>query len=153
MAEKKVKEKRTRSKIGKASRDKGKRGERKVAEMLRARGFPASRGVQYKGGMNSPDVVCEALKFLNFEVKWVESLNLAKAMNQSTQDSGGEKIPTVVHKKSRTTPLITMRFTDFIDIMQWAINDLDSYNQLELDRDEIRMERGRTEQTEEIDLI
>ena len=40
--------------MGKASRDKGKRGEHEVAELLRDHGIPARRGVQYAGGTHRP---------------------------------------------------------------------------------------------------
>jgi hypothetical protein len=46
------------------SRDKGKRGEREFAEMLREHGFAsARRGVQTacRGGLTAPDVICEEL--------------------------------------------------------------------------------------------
>jgi hypothetical protein len=43
--------------IGMDSRRKGKVGEREFAALLREHGFDARRGVQYSGGVDSPDVV------------------------------------------------------------------------------------------------
>ena len=40
--------------MGKTSREKGKRGEREVAGLLRSYGYDARRGVQYHGGEDSP---------------------------------------------------------------------------------------------------
>ena len=62
------------------SRDKGKRGERMLAEELRNAGYEAHRGVQYQGGRDSPDVetnipnvhieckFCSFISFLNCSV-------------------------------------------------------------------------------------
>lgn len=146
------KKKKCRKKLGKYSRDKGKRFERLIANMLKARYFPARRGIQYKGGINSPDVICEALEWMNFECKAVEALNLGGAMKQSIKDSKGKKVPLVIHKKARTEVLVTMRFTDWIDLVQWAVNDLDEYNQLEIDREKVKHDRYAKEK-EEISLL
>ena len=43
------------------SRQKGKVGEREFAALLRVQGFDARRGVQFCGGVDSPDVVSDAL--------------------------------------------------------------------------------------------
>jgi Holliday junction resolvase len=51
------------------SNQKGKRGEREAAAFLTDEGFPARRGQQFAGGTDSPDVVCESLSGLHFEVK------------------------------------------------------------------------------------
>lgn len=54
-------------------RNKGKRGEREAAkELSKYFGFEARRGVQYKGGPNSPDVVLENAA-IHVEVKRDES--------------------------------------------------------------------------------
>ena len=109
------------SRRGRASRNKGKRGERELANMLKARGFDARRGVQFKGGINSPDVICESLEFIHMEAKWVEALNIYNAYKQSKDDSGKEKIPVVVHKKSHREVMVTMSFFDWINLVQCAM--------------------------------
>lgn len=55
------------------SRDKGKRGEREFASLLREHGFDARRGQQFAGGADSPDVVSDALAWLHVEVKRVQN--------------------------------------------------------------------------------
>ena len=71
--------------MGKASRDKGKRGEREVAEFLRDHGIPARRGVQYAGGADSPDVI--GFEGVHIEVKRTEALRLYPALEQALRFS------------------------------------------------------------------
>jgi len=54
------------------SREKGKRGERQWRDELRANGYAARRGQQFAGSAESPDVVCDSLPWIHFEVKAVE---------------------------------------------------------------------------------
>jgi hypothetical protein len=55
--------------MAKNSRQKGKRGELLWCRELGAMGFPGRRGQQFRGGGDSPDVVCDALPNLHAEVK------------------------------------------------------------------------------------
>jgi|ERR1041384_3043973 hypothetical protein len=50
------------------SRQKGARGERRWRDELRAHGFDARRRQQFSGSPDSPDVVCDELDWLHFEV-------------------------------------------------------------------------------------
>lgn len=100
--------------MGKASREKGKRGERLFAKLLREYGYDAKRGVQYQGSPDSPDVV--GLPGVHTEVKFVEKLNLHSAMEQSKRDAGEDEMPIVAHKRSREEWLITMPFDDWISL-------------------------------------
>ncbi len=70
------------------SREKGKRGERQWRDELRANGYAARRGQQFSGSPESPDVVCDALPWIHFEVKAVERLNIEDAMEQARRDCG-----------------------------------------------------------------
>ena len=70
------------------SREKGKRGERQWRDELRANGYGARRGQQFSGSADSPDVVCDALSWIHFEVKAVERLNIEEAMEQARRDCG-----------------------------------------------------------------
>jgi hypothetical protein len=89
--------------------DKGKRGEREWAKWLRdncnCKG--ARRGQQYRGGADSPDVVC-GIPNTHCEVKRVESLNLGKAMAQAVADSDGDSIPYVAHRKNSGSWMVTV---------------------------------------------
>jgi Holliday junction resolvase len=82
------------------SRAKGKAGELELAAYLRERGFDARRGVQFKGGSDSPDVVCPALPGVHLECKRVEAGNLYTWLAQAVRDAGG-KVPVVAHRRNR----------------------------------------------------
>ena len=89
------------------SREKGKRGERQWRDELRANGYAARRGQQFAGSADSPDVVCDQLRWIHFEVKAVERLNIEEAMEQARRDCAG-KVPIVAHKRSFRVWLVTM---------------------------------------------
>lgn len=97
------------------SRAKGKRGELMLAKVLREHGYDARRGVQYQGGTDSPDVV--GIPGFHIECKFVEALSVRKAMCQSIRDAG-EKIPTVMWKKSNEPWLVVMRLDDFMEVIK-----------------------------------
>jgi hypothetical protein len=82
------------------SRNKGKRGELEAAKFLASEGFPARRGQQFSGGTDSPDVVCEALPGIHFEVKRTEKGNPYDWVAQAERDAG-HKIPVVLHRAQR----------------------------------------------------
>ena len=88
--------------MGKFSREKGKRGERELAALLRHEGFEARRGQQYSGGGDSPDVICGDLPGLHFEVKRTESLQLWKALEQAKYDASENKIPVIAHRRNHS---------------------------------------------------
>ena len=90
------------------SRAKGARGERQWRDVLRSEGFTAMRGQQFSGGPDSPDVICEELAGLHFEVKCVQNLNLENAIEQATEDSGKKKHWAVVHKKNKKPWRVTI---------------------------------------------
>jgi len=97
--------------MGKKSRDKGKRGERELAaELQRLFGVTARRGVQYRGGADSPDVITD-IPDVHFEVKRTERLSLYPAMKQAACDAG-EKVPVVCHKQNRQEWLVIVRLED-----------------------------------------
>src|SRR5947199_10355468 len=116
------------------SREKGKRGERQWRDELRANGYAARRGQQFCGSPESPDVVCEQLRWIHFEVKAVERLNIEEAMEQARRDAGKSeirdpkskalagghnlnseirKVPMLAHKRSFRAWLVTMEAETF----------------------------------------
>jgi Holliday junction resolvase len=105
------------------SRQKGKRGERAWRDKLREQGFTARRGQQYAGGIESPDVICEELSNLHMEVKFVENLNLDKACEQATKDSGG-KSWIVAHKKNNKDWKVTMWSDLFFQLLREGMEGL-----------------------------
>ena len=94
------------------SRNKGKVGEREVANILKANGYDAKRGVQYKGGEDSPDVV--GLPGFHIEVKRVEKLHLYPALEQAKRDKAEAEIPLVVHRQNNKEWVAILPFEDLI---------------------------------------
>lgn len=80
--------------MGKGSRDKGKRGEREVAEILRAEGFVAKRD-----GRLDVDLV-HNVKSVHFEVKRREKLSLPTWHDQAAQDASHGEEPIVVYRRN-----------------------------------------------------
>lgn len=115
------------------SREKGKRGERQWRDELRANGYAARRGQQFSGSADSPDVVCDQLRWIHFEVKAVERLNIEDAMAQARRDCGSgretphpsslpkgareKKIPIVAHKRNFCRWLVTMEAETFFKLL------------------------------------
>ena len=97
------------------SRQKGARGEREWAAVLRNWGYAARRGQQFSGSPDSPDVVTDCP--FHFEVKRVQALNLDKAMRQAINDAGDD-MPAVAHRKNQGEWLVTMRALDFFNILR-----------------------------------
>lgn len=105
--------------MGKAQRERGKRGERYVANRIRERlGVEAHRGVQYSGGPDSPDVV--GLAGYHIEVKNVNRLDLHRALAQSRADAGEHEAPVVIHHRDREHWYVTLDFEDFLDMYEKA---------------------------------
>jgi hypothetical protein len=109
------------------SREKGKRGEREFAALLCRHGFDARRGQQFAGGAESPDVVCEELWWIHFEVKHVERLNIEDAMEQARRDAARkskvedvEKVPILMHKRKFRKRLVTLE----AEIFLWGLRRL-----------------------------
>src|SRR6478736_382700 len=99
------------------SREKGKRGERAWRDELRVNGYAARRGQQFAGSPDSPDVVCEQLRWIHFEVKAVERLNIEDAMEQARRDCGG-KVPIVAHRRNFRAWLVTMEAETFFRLLR-----------------------------------
>lgn len=98
------------------SRQKGARGERELAELLRAYGYDARRGQQYSGANGDADVT--GIDGFHIECKRVEQLNIYKAMEQSERDAREGEIPIVCHRKDRKRWLVTIRFDDFMGVIK-----------------------------------
>jgi uncharacterized protein (DUF2237 family) len=87
------------------SRTKGKVGEREAAgELVEVRVCAsARRGVQYQGGVDSPDLHT-SLPGVLFEVKRTEKLSLYAAMKQAKADAG-PNVPVILHRRNRQETL------------------------------------------------
>ena len=100
------------------SRQKGARGERELAGILRDYGYQARRGQQYSGANGDADVV--GLPGVHIECKRVERLNLYDAMSQSRHDARVGETPVVMHRKDHSEWLVTMSLADFMDLYSRA---------------------------------
>lgn len=111
----------TKQEIGRASRNKGKRGELEIVKILKVAGFEkAQRSAQYCGNTgDAPDV--EGLPGIHIEVKRVERLNLRKAYEQAVNDSkenGNNEIPVVFHRGSYQPWMVTFSLEDFLKLIK-----------------------------------
>lgn len=101
------------------SRQKGARGERLVRDIFISHGFGARRGQQFAGGPDSPDVIIPDLPWLHVESKFVENLDLNKAVEQSERDGEG-KFSVVFSKKKNKDWLVTMTVEAFFEVLTKA---------------------------------
>lgn len=95
--------------MSKASREKGKRGERKWRDMLRDEGFQAERtGWKQSrgGGGDVPDVQSDDLD-IHFEVKNVKAFRPSESIAQAINDSDGKPVA-VVWLRERQEALVVM---------------------------------------------
>ena len=109
--------------MSKASRDKGKRGEREVAQLLTYEGFKAKRFgyAQTNGGEGGADVVVESLPWLHIEVKRYKKFmgsKLRDALNQANHDRKPGTIPTVFHREDNCPMYCTLEAKDFLRIIR-----------------------------------
>ena len=96
------------------SRNKGKVGERELANKLRTFGYEARRGQQYCGISGDADVI--GLPGIHIECKRVEKLNIDNAMEQSVNDAKYGEMPAVFHRKNGKQWLVTMSLLDWMDL-------------------------------------
>jgi len=100
------------------SRQKGARGEREWRDQLRNEGFDARRGQQFSGGADSPDVICDSLPGIHWEVKRVERGNPYDWMQQAKRDAGDSKMPVVAHKRNGEDWLCVISANDFFQLIR-----------------------------------
>lgn len=85
----------------KNSRAKGAVGERELAEVLRAAGWPGARRGQQRSGLDQADVI-GGPENVHLECKRVETLRLWPAIEQAARDAPAGTVPVVVHRRSRS---------------------------------------------------
>ncbi len=107
--------------MSKMSKEKGKVGEREVANLLKEWGFAARRGQQFSGD-GAPDVI-HSLSIaddcaVHVEVKRVEQFGLWAALDQAEEDAPPGDMPVVFHRKNKKPWVVVMLASDFLTIMQ-----------------------------------
>lgn len=96
------------------SKQKGARFERLLASKFREYGYEARRGQQYCGANGDADVV--GLPYIHIEAKHQERMSLYDWMNQAKRDARPGEYPVVFHKKNNVDILVTMTFTDWMEM-------------------------------------
>src|ERR1700676_5272434 len=96
--------------------EKGKVGEREFAKLLRGKQLDARRGQQHAGGPGSPDVVCNDLTGVHFEVKRVEQGSMYEWYEQALRDAPG-KLQVVAHRKNGEQWLAILSMEDLLDLL------------------------------------
>lgn len=115
--------------MGKASRDKGKRGELELSHALKHLGFlNAHRSQQYCGTVSSADV--NGLPGVHIECKRTESLSIYVAYGQAVKDSAGSSnLPVVMHRRSRRPWLVIMSLADWAKLYRSFVGVEDHKNE------------------------
>lgn len=101
---------------GRRSKEKGKRGELEVAHLLKEYGFTGRRGQQFKGGTDSPDVVCDMEGF-HIEVKRTEGINVYEAVAQALRDRKPGETPLVLHRRNGKPWLAVLYADDLLRLL------------------------------------
>lgn len=96
--------------MSRASRDKGKRGEREVRDLLREHGFEARRD-----GRLDDDLAHDVLGY-HFEVKRRETLALPEWTRQAEADAG-DREAVVVYRRSREPWRASIRFERLVELL------------------------------------
>ena len=103
------------------SKQKGAKGERELARLIRDRGYDARRGQQFSG-LEGVDVV--GLDYIHIECKRVEKLNIDEAMEQSKRDAKKGEMATVFHRKNNKKWKVTLEFEDFMTLYDSYYSDM-----------------------------
>lgn len=99
------------------SKQKGKRGEVELSNILKEHGYDCRRSQQYCGYAKGSLADVIGLDGIHIEVKRVERLNIDTAMEQAIRDCQDD-IPTVWHRRNRKPWYVTMRLEDWIDMYE-----------------------------------
>lgn len=103
---------------GRSSREKGKRGERLLADELR-QAFPhyasgIKRGWQSRAGSDDPDVIFPGL---HLEHKNTAKPNCLGALKQAIADAKPGNIPLAVLRQARSYPVACIRWHDLLPML------------------------------------
>lgn len=98
------------------SRKKGACGELEFSKLLQSRKLSARRGQQFAGGTDSPDVICESLTDVHFEVKRVQSGNPYLWLEQAIRDAK-HKMPVVAHRRNQKDWIAIIPMDALLDLL------------------------------------
>lgn len=103
------------------SRDKGARGERELANILKTYGYEARRGQQFCGANGDADVI--GLEGVHIEVKRTEKFKLYDALEQSERDARCGEMPIVITRRNKKPWVVCMRLDDFLRMYGGEISE------------------------------
>ena len=115
------------------AKEKGKRGESMWVKTLRFFGWEAKRTGfhQSQMGCESPDVTCEALSPIRFEVKNTKLCKIKDWMSQAEGDCKPWEIPVIVWRHEARWVAILPDAEDFLEILQKTdLKDLEEQRQI-----------------------
>ena len=98
--------------------EKGKSGERELANKLKEYGYECRRGQQFCGGNGDADVV--GLEGMHLEVKRTERLSLYDALAQAKADAREGEMPVVMHRRNRCEWVVIQPLDDWIELYKEA---------------------------------
>lgn len=99
------------------SKQKGKRGELEIANIMKGYGYDCRRTAQYNGKEQGSLADVVGLSGYHIEVKRVEKglKMMDDFMAQAVRDCKDGEVPTIWHRRNYKGWLVTMRLEDFID--------------------------------------
>jgi hypothetical protein len=135
--------------MGRAAREKGKRGEREAAaELGTLLGVDARRGVQYQGGPDSPDVVIDGVA-IHVEAKRTEKLTLWPAVDQARADAPTGKVPLVWHRPNRRGSVVIVETARLLELARELVRAADAKEIGDGSPNDIGLRTGRDASREE----
>ena len=116
--------------MSRASRNKGKRGERELArEFTRIFGVEARRTQQYCGTAGDADLITD-IEGLHVECTRVERLQVHKAIHQAIDDARTGEVPAVFSKKNLEPWLVTLRMDDVPEFCRRILAAMGEYTDM-----------------------
>ncbi len=97
--------------VSRASREKGKRGEREFAEVLQGMGISARRAQQYAGNEGTADLKT-SIPGLHVEVKRRAAIGAARFMDQAERDCLENDLPLVALREDRGSWMVLVKAQD-----------------------------------------
>ena len=99
------------------SKEKGKRGEREVARILRDHGYDSHRTAQYCGNTgDAADVV--GIPGFHIEVKRCETTKIWEWIHQAENDHKADTVPLVVFRRSHEQWQVALSLESFLELLQ-----------------------------------
>jgi len=109
-------------KLGKQSRDKGGRYERKVRDLFQRVDPTAYRSAQRKGNRNAADLGFDGRGYdLHVECKYVKAVNLRAVYEAAREESGGNFATIVVSGQPRQRDLAVVDLDFLLDLLEDAL--------------------------------